>query len=218
MTGATYVPNAPNIPPGFAYFLVDFQIQNNGGAPIDLRRLQLVLVDEIGNQYALNPVASQSGTNPPMTGGFLNPSQLMLATVGYQIPAGLTSSTLTWTVVRSDTGEQVQVSIPYTGPGAENTVITLQSVEVSADLSSLLLVGQITNSGTQAVVIAQPDVTLRTPDGASYLMLSANPPFPWTVPPGQTLLYGATFQRPTTSDSAIFTLLNQPFQLTNLNS
>jgi hypothetical protein len=80
------------------------------------------------------------------------------------------------------------------------------------------MVGTIMNNGEQAVVVTQDDVWLRTPAGASYLMLSTNPAFPWTVPPGQTLQFGVTFQTPIGADTAVFTVLNQSFQLTNLSS
>jgi hypothetical protein len=80
------------------------------------------------------------------------------------------------------------------------------------------MIGTIINNGEQAVVVTQDDVWLRTPAGASYLMLSTNPAFPWTVPPGQTLQFAVTFQTPIGADTAVFTVLNQSFQLTNLSS
>jgi len=217
VTGVTYHPNDPNAPTGFSFFVVDFQILNTGPTALDVSQLQLTLVDEVGNQYALNPVASQLGVNAPLTGGFLNAGDSLSVSVGYQVPDGLISSSVTLTVVRRDTGDQVQVNIPYSGSNAaQSTTITLQSATVSADLTSMTLVGQINNNGDQTVVVTQENVTLRTPDGASYLLLATNPPFPWTVPAGQTLQYAVTFQTPLNTDTAVFTVLNQPFQLTNL--
>ncbi len=219
VTGVTYLPNDPNTPAGFAFYVVNFQIFNAGPTAEDVSKLRLVLVDEIGNQYALNPVASRLGENPPLTGGFLNPGTALPVSVGYQVPSGLISTSLTLTVIRSDTGDQVQVNLPFSGGNAaQSTIISLQSVEVSADLSNMNMVGTIMNNGEQAVVVTQDDVWLRTPAGASYLMLSTNPAFPWTVPPGQTLQFGVTFQTPIGADTAVFTVLNQSFQLTNLSS
>lgn len=219
VTGVSYLPNDPNSPPGFAFFVVDFQIFNAGTTALDVSTLQLTLIDEIGNQYALNPVASRLGLNAPLTGGFLNAGESLPISVGYQVPEGLVSTSVTLTVKRSDTGEQVLVNIPFSGRNAVlNTTITLQSVEVSADLTSMNMIGQITNNGSQPVVAEQDDVWLRTPDGASYLMLSTNPAFPWTIPPGQTLQYAVTFQTPIGADTAVFNVLNQSFQLTNLTS
>ncbi len=130
--------------PGFSFFVVDFQILNAGTTALDVSQLQLTLVDEVGNQYALNPVASRLGTNAPLTGGFLNAGEVLPVSVGYQVPDGLVSSSVTMTVVRRDTGDQVQVNIPYSGSNAaQSTFITLQSVTVSEDLTSMTMVGQI---------------------------------------------------------------------------
>ncbi|MDX1416089.1 MAG: DUF4352 domain-containing protein [Candidatus Promineifilaceae bacterium] len=217
VTNVTFYPNDPNAPSGFSFFVVDFQLFNPGPTPLDVSQLQLTLVDEVGNQYALNPVASRLGQNEPLTGGFLNAGATLPASVGYQVPDGLVSSSVTVTIFRRDTGDQVQVNIPYSGSNAaQSTTITLQSVTVSNDLTSMTMVGQVNNLGEQTLIVKQEDVTLRTPDGASYLLLATNPPFPWTVPAGQTLQYAVTFQTPINADTAIFNILNQPFQLTNL--
>lgn len=213
----TYMPDHPETPPGFAFFILDGTLLNTENTTVDAGTLRMVLIDESGNQYVQNPVASSLGANAPLTGGFVASGQTLPFSIGYQIPTGLSSTTLTAQVLRQDTGAGVQIKIPFSSKSAvEGANISLQSVEVSADLSSLILTGQITNGGTQPIVVAQSDVTLRTPDGASYLILSTNPPFPWTVPAGQTLLFVVTFQRPISSDTAVFTVLNQPFQLNNL--
>lgn len=216
VTGATYVPNSPQAPSGFAFFLVDFRVQNVGLTAVDVNNLQLVLVDEIGNQYALNPIASQVGNNPALTGGFLNAGGSLDASVGYQIPAGLVSNVLQWVVIDRTTGARTQVHIPFTGDNAAQfSTITLQSVQISTDGNNMSLTGQIINQGNQPVVVTPSDVSLRTADGAAYQLLSANPPFVWTAPPGQTTQYSVTYQRPNL-DTAVFTILNQPFQLNNI--
>lgn len=217
VTGASYIPDRPEAPPGFAFFLVDFEIQNVGLTALDTNRFQLTLTDQIGNQYALNPIASQLGNNPALS-GFLNAGQTRLATAGYQIPTGLVSTSLNWFVSQPDAGAQVQVTIPFNGGGQAGnlTQISLQSVTVSTDLSSLILTGQIANGGQQPVVVPEGAITLTTPDGSFYLLLSTNPAFPWTVAPGQTAPFSVTFQRPVNTDTAVFTVLNQPFQLQNL--
>lgn len=217
VTGATYVPDRPEAPPGFAFYLVDYQIQNVGLTAVDTSNLQLLLTDDLGNQYALNGPASQLGNYPPLS-GFLNAGQTVQATAGYQIPASLVSTNLNWIVARSGSNSRVQVTIPFNAGAnvAQGTAVSLQSVTTSADLTSLILVGQITNVGGQPVVVTEGDITLRTEDGAGYLLLSTNPAFPWTVGPGQTTPFSVSFQRPPTADSAVFTVLNQPFQLTGL--
>ncbi|MBK7895964.1 MAG: hypothetical protein WAS33_23105 [Candidatus Promineifilaceae bacterium] len=216
VNSTTYIADRPEIPPGFALFVVDYQIQNVGLTALDSGNLQLSLSDTIGNQYAISPLATQLG-NFPTLAGFLNANQVMQASAGYQIPLGLESDTLSWVVTNRNSGAQVYVTLPFTGgsAAAAGSAISLARVDVSTDLTSLILGGQVTNLGTQPIVITESDVSLQTDDGSIYLLLSTNPPFPWTVPPGQTLQYFLTYQRPPTA-TAVFRILNQGFQLTNL--
>ncbi len=216
VNSTTYIADRAEIPPGFALFVVDFQIQNVGLTAIDSGNLQLALVDNLGNQYVLSPLATQLGNLPPLS-GFLNANQITQASAGYQIPLGLSSNTLSWVVTNSRSGAQVYVTLPFTGgaAAAAGSAISLVRVDVSTDLVSLILGGQVTNLSTQPIVITESDVALQTQDGAIYLLLSTNPPFPWTVPPGQTLQFFLTYQLPPV-DTAVFRVLNQGFQLTNL--
>lgn len=216
VTGATYMPDRPEVPSGFAFYLVDFEIQNVGLTAVDVAQYQFILKDEVGNQFALSPVASQLGNYPPLA-GFINAGQSRQASAGYQIPRGLLSPSLNWVVNRSGSPSQIQVSIPFSGSpqAARGAAITLQDVEVSEDRTGLIITGEVANLGQQPLVISEENVSLRTDDGASYLLLSTNPAFPWSVPPGQTIQFRVTYQRPP-ANSAIFTVLSQPFQLTGL--
>jgi hypothetical protein len=216
VTGASYLPDRPETPPGFALYQVDYQIQNVGLSAFDTSNLQMTLIDDLGNQYATSALAGQLGNNPALD-GFVNAGQMAQATAGYQVPIGLSSSSLHWVVMRTDTGSQVQVNIPFTGPGGgtEGVDISLARAEVSPDLTNLQLGGQVTNLGTQPVVVTERDISLSTDDGSVYPILSTNPAFPWTVAPGQTAQFFLTFQRPPTA-TAIFIVLNRPFQLSGL--
>jgi hypothetical protein len=212
----SFLTNRPEAPAGFGFFLIDFVMQNVGLSAIDTSAYRFTLSDELGNQYALNPIASRLGNYPPLS-GFINAGQSATATAGYQIPAGLVSPNLTWTITAPD-GTQVQGILPFTAGGAagQSAVISLQQATITPDLSNLIIVGQVTNIGVQPLVIAPEDISLRTPAGSDYLLLATNPPFPWTVPPNQTLQFAVTYQRPIGSASAVFTILSQPFELSGL--
>jgi hypothetical protein len=216
VTGATYLPDRPEVPSGFAFYLVDFEVQNVGLTAVDISQYQFVLRDEIGNQFAPSPVASQLGNYPPLS-GFINANQSRQASAGYQIPRGLLSPSLNWIIGRSGSPGQIQVSIPFSGSpqAASGAAVSLQQVEVSEDRTALIITGEVANMGEQPLVISEENITLRSPDGASHLLLSTNPPFPWSIPSGQAIQFRVTYQRPP-GDSAIFTVLNQPFQLTGL--
>ena len=212
----SFLTNRPEAPAGFGFFLIDFVMQNVGLSAIDTSAYRFTLSDELGNQYALNPIASRLGNYPPLS-GFINAGQSATATAGYQIPAGLVSPNLTWTITAPD-GTQVQGILPFTAGGAagQSAVISLQQATITPDLSNLIIVGQVTNIGVQPLVIAPEDISLRTPAGSDYLLLATNPPFPWAVPPNQTLQFAVTYQRPIGSASAVFTILSQPFELSGL--
>lgn len=208
----------PESPPGFMFFLVNYQIQNAGNTILDTANLRFELNDEFGNRYALNSVASQLGTSPPLFGS-LNPGEVRDATAGYQLPVGLTSPTLIWVVsqVNDPAGQQVRVRIPFAVAGSDsgqNVLVVPQSAEVSLDGTSVTVVGQLTNTGEQPLIVDDAAVTL-TSDGTLYLKLSTNPSFPWVVPPGQTMTFSVAFQRPLSSE-AVFTVLGQPFLLSGL--
>ena len=213
---SSFVTNRPEAPAGFGFFLIDFVMQNVGLSAIDTSAYRFILSDELGNQYALNPIASRLGNYPPLT-GFINAGQSVTATAGYQIPAGLISPNLTWTITAPD-GTQVQANLPFTAGGSagQNAVISLQQATITGDLNNLIIVGQVTNVGVQPLVLTTDDISLRTPAGSNYLLLATNPSFPWTVPPNQTLQFAVTYQRPIGSSSAVFTILSQPFELSGL--
>ena len=91
-------------------------------------------------------------------------------------------------------------------------VSRLSGATITDDKTSLLMDGQITNLGSQQIVVTQQDLSLRTADGASFLLLATNPELAWTIPPGQTLLFFVRYQNPQ-AETAVFTVLNQSFQL-----
>jgi len=215
VNGATTLQDRPEAPANMAFFLVDFELKNLGLTALDTTSLDLLLVDELGNQFVLDAQASQLGNYPPLS-GFLNANESVQATAGYQIPVDLSSTSLRWLVAHGS-GGRVQVNIPFAGStsAGQLTNITLIRADVSSDLTSLILAGQITNLGEEQAVVTEGDVSLQTDDGVKYLLLSTNPPFPWTVPPGETRPYTVTFQRPQLA-TAVFTVLNQGFALTGL--
>lgn len=213
---ATAIYDQPQAPSGFIFYVIDFQLENVGVEAVDLAQLRFTLNDDLGNQYAFSTQAAQFGAYTPPTGAIL-PGEVQQASVGYQIPAGLSSPALTWSVRREGGTNEIRVLIPFAeseAGGAAGAEVSLQTASVSADGTGLLLSGQIGNSGTQPLVVNEGNVFLRS-DGTVHLMLSTNPAFPWVVPPGQTLAFSVSFQRPAEAQ-AEFTLLGQPFALTGL--
>jgi hypothetical protein len=216
VSGVAHLVDRPEAAEGFAFFMIDYQVQNVGGTSVQASSLTMVLADDLGNLYALNPAASPLGNHPSLNGS-IAPGLPVVATTGYQIPISLSSANLHWQVSISGTSSQIQVNIPFqeTTSAEQQVRITVQSATVSPDGGSLLIVGLINNESSQPLVVDINNVSLTTTTGTVFQMLSTNPAFPWTIPPGQTLQYGVTFQRPL-SGEAIFTILNQSFNLTGL--
>jgi hypothetical protein len=216
VNGVNVVYDRPEAPAGFAIFHIDYQVQNVGPEPVSSNMLTMVLADDLGNLYALNPVASQLGNNPPLSGS-IGAGQTVVATAGYQIPAGLSSSALRWQVSIVGTGSQIQINLPFqnSAESQQQVDVQVQEATVSSDGTSLLVVGQITNVSQETVVVDVNDVSLVDLTGTVFLKLSTNPAFPWTVPADETLLFGVTFQRPLGSE-ATFTILNRSFQFSGI--
>jgi hypothetical protein len=216
VTGATSLFDRPEAPPGFIFYLVDLQLENIGTEAVDLGQLRFALRDDLGNQYALNPQGSELGNNPAPA-GLLAAGESRLVSLAYQLPSGLTSPSVTLLIGREGGTGQVQVTLPFAGGGEEAmraSGVTLQNAEVSEDGTTLTLMGQVSNSGTQPLLVSEGNVSL-VANGTVHLMLSTNPAFPWVVPPGQAIPFTVSFQRPAGAE-AVFTLLNYPFQLTGL--
>lgn len=199
-----------------AYFLVDYQIQNNGQIPINAGALQFTLVDSIGSQYVLSLDASQIGNFQPLPQS-LGIGQPLQATAGYQVPNGLDPSSLGWVVKRLDTGEQIEVRAARAVAGESAVVsadITLDNASLVAEATSLLLQGSIANTGATSLVIDEADVALES-NGTAYLILSTNPRFPWLIAPGETISYSLTVQKPIDNSVATFLILDSSWQLDN---
>jgi hypothetical protein len=215
VTGVSYQVDRPEAPPGFAFLQIDYQVQNVGTETVDSNSLTMVLADDMGNLYALNPTASQLGNYRPL-GGTIAPGQTIVATAGYQIPTGLSSEVLRWQVTVTKTNSQIQVNIPFRDPtvAGQQAAVEVADADVTTDGTGLLITGNIINNGDQALVVEVTDVGLSS-NGTVHLMLSTNPAFPWTLAAGQRTVFAVTFQRPA-GDPAVFRVINHSFQLTGL--
>ena len=212
---SSFLYDRPEAPNGFAFFLIDYQLENISQQQLDASSINLLLNDTFGNVYALNPIAVQLG-NFPLGQGVVPPGQSINATAGFQIPAGLNSGSLTFVVSVPPNPAKVEIAIPFGGAvnQASNAVVSLSGAEVSLDGTSLVLTGQVTNLGDQPLIIEESDLGLQS-GGTIYLLFSTTPGFPWVVGAGQTTPFSVQFQRPAQAD-AVFTVLSYPFQLNGL--
>ncbi len=218
--GTSYMYEGPDVPEGWAYYLIDYQIENlSENSVLDPNRLRMELQDGIGAMYSLNLPASELGsfgylmlTVPPRT--------VAQGPAGYLVPAPLQGPKLSWTFSRLDTPESVvKVLIDFQNP--EQVIdqrlfsaVDLAGAELSSDQTLLSVWGTVLNNSDEPLIVAVDDVTLQGRDSEASLR-SADPALPWTIEPGSVVSFRLTYQRP--ADSTVtFTVLNHPFEIGGL--
>ncbi len=215
----SYVYDHPDTPEGWAFFQVDYQLENLSQETLDPNRFRMELQDGSGSTYSLNLPASQAGTF-----GYLMltipPNTVAMGTAGYLVPAPLQGPKLSWSFSRLDTPERVlKVLIDFQPPAqtvdpALLAAVSLTGAELSGDRTLLTVWGTVINNSDQELVVTLDDVTLR---GVEDLMAlrAADPALPWAVQPGTAFSFRLAFQRPS-SPVATFQVLNQPFEISGL--
>lgn len=215
--GASYLFNDASVPEGWAFYLVDYQIENLSQQVLDPNRFRMELQDGIGNTYSLNLPASEAGS-----WGYLSltipPNTVANGTAGYLVPAPLQGPKLKWSFSRIEAPDNVvKVLIDFTSP--EETIdpvqlanVELTKAELSGDRTLLSVWGTVVNNSEEAIEIAGDQVSLIGGEDEAAIR-AADPALPWSVAPGSVLSFKVTFQRPNTS-SATLTVLNQPFEIT----
>jgi len=217
--GTSYVYDAPDVPEGWAFYLVDYQIENLSPEVLDPNRFRMELQDGTGGLYSLNLPASQTGTF-----GYLiltiPPNTVAQGTAGYLVPAPLQGPKLCWSFSQLDTPEMVaKVLIDFEPPQEtidprQLAAVNLTGAELSGDRTLLSVWGTVLNNSEEELVVTMDDVTL---GGAGDFMplRAADPALPWTITPGTVLSFRLAFQRPSASVTT-FTVLNQPFEISGL--
>lgn len=198
----------------FSYFLVDYQLTNQGSTSFDTAQLNFALRDGAGNRYAVNKEASGAGNYLPLSDK-IDAGSVVSATVGYQIPDGVDSADLTWVIEYP----QEEVVVEVVDPASESMENKPLLAEVQIlktgliDASTILIEGDIRNNDTRPLTVQASDLSM-TSDSTVYSILSTNPGFPWVLEPNQQIPFTITAQRPYNTEQAMFTILNQSFGLT----
>jgi hypothetical protein len=203
---ATQLRSAENIPVGYILYQVEFELNNNGQDSINTSWFNLILVDDVGNQYQ-NQQATVASTD-------LQAGQSAQQIAAFQVPATLSNSAFNLFVSRIDGPETVNVRLPYTPATAQTSRIDLIEAQLSTDGTLLLLTGEIGNLGTEPLSVQASDIFLQS-DGQAYLIFETTPPLPWIVQPGTAVPFLLRTQRPSASE-AVIQIQGQAFSLQNL--
>jgi hypothetical protein len=212
------VENAPGIPVGSAFYLVDFTVENIGEDALDVANFVYELLDYARQKYKVSETASQLGPNPPPSGQLL-PGLSGTFMTGFEVPSNITGPILTWTFKPDSSFRgQAAVAVPLLGPTPTPDPRTQTRVQISQayytpDQAELVIVGSIANPTTALIPVGPADITLSTPEGILATLNSAEPSLPWRLSPGDTLDFTLRFSR-LPSITAILKILNNSFELT----
>ncbi len=212
------VENAPGIPVGSAFYLVDFTAENIGTDALNVSDFVFELLDYARQKYKLSDTASKLGPSPSPAGQLL-PGLSGTFTTGFEVPSNITGPILTW-VFKPDTAfrGQASVAVPLLGPTPTPDPRSQARVQVSQayytpDRSELVVVGSLMNPTLALIPVGPADIVLSTPEGVLATLNSADPALPWRLGPNDTLNFTLHFSR-LPSASAVLKVLSNSFGLT----
>jgi len=212
------VENAPGIPVGSAFYLVDFTAENIGEEVLNVADFAFELMDFARQKYKLSDTASKLGPNPP-PGGQLLPGLSGTFTTGFEVPSNITGPILTWNFKPNTSFKgQASVAVPLLGPTPTPDPRSQARVQISQayytpDQSELIIVGSIANPTTALIPVGPADIVLSTQAGVLATLNSTDPVLPWRLGPNDTLNFTLHFSR-LPSSPAILRILNNSFELT----
>jgi hypothetical protein len=212
--------DAPNLPIGTMYYMVEFSIENLGEQPLNTSLFTMQLQDGVGNIYLASPMASAYGNNGAIE-ETVAAGDTATGSAGYLVPNTLAGPMLIWTFSPSPSSEiWASVSIPHEGqvvtpiepPRAQ---VIIDDALPGKNGTTLLIEGQVRNVGGTPLVIETRDVTLSSSSGMGELVL-ANPPLPWNIEPGNSVFIELQFKKPD-APSALLTVMGFSFDISGLD-
>jgi hypothetical protein len=211
------VENAPGIPVGSAFYLVDFTAENLGNDPVNVADFVFELRDYAGQKYKLSDVASKLGPNPSPTGQLL-PGLSSTFMSGFEVPSNITGPVLTWGFKpEAAFNGQATVAVPLVGPTPTPDPRSQARVQItqayfSPDQTELIVAGGIGNPTNALILVNPADIVLSTPDGILATLKSAEPALPWRISPTDSVNFALHFSR-LPSNQSILKILSDSFKL-----
>jgi hypothetical protein len=208
-----------DLAPGTMYYLVEYTVENVGQTPLEPDQFSMTLSDGAGNTYLLSPPASGAGEFGRPSGE-IAPGASAQGSAGYLVPDPLQAGTLLWVFSpRAGSTALGSVSIPYAGeagmePSVAQVGVTVTDAFFSGDGNTLILEGEVQNTGTEPVTIEAADISLSSSAGLGELTSEA-PPLPWTIEQGETRVIELQYQRPDAS-SVLLEILGYSFEIDGL--
>jgi hypothetical protein len=204
--------------PGTVAYVVEFTLENTGSAAVNTVEAAMKLQDGSGAVYLSAVEASAVGDFGPLSAE-LAPGASTSASAGYLVPETLAGPTLIWTFApNAGAALLASVGIPYEGGPAVASggqfSAALTDAFLSSDGATLIIEGEIRNTGQTPLTFELRQISLTSSAGLSVLQLAA-PPLPWIVQPGQAQIVELQYARPN-APAALLTLAGYSFEIQNL--
>lgn len=214
---ARLILNAPGVPQGSAFYIVDFTAENTGADAVDVAGFFIELQDFTKQKYPLSETASALGPNSPPRGQLL-PGIAATFMSGFEVPSNVTGPVLIWIFKPNAAFKaQANVAVPLIGPTPTpdpRSRLTVQITQASfnVDQTEMIIVGGIGNPTGAPISVSAADISLSTPEGNLATIKGAEPALPFNVGPGQTLTFSLRFSR-LPGTSAVLKVMFASFQL-----
>ncbi len=198
------------------YFVIEYQVTNESGAPRDATFFDMVLEDSSGQRYTLNEAATTWGRYGRLSRS-LAAGEVAQGSAGYQVPRTMPSP-VTW-IVRSDptSANSTRFSLSYTPPqpGPPQPDVELSSAFADGPRNVIVINGTIYNDGESPLIVTLENVKLTYSGGASSLQASM-PLLPWNIAPDGYQEFELQFFRPSGVNSVLLEILGFTFRIEGL--
>jgi len=198
------------------YFVVDYQVTNNGAADSDPLFFDMSLEDGDGQRYMLNESATGWGEYGPLTAP-IAPGETAVGSAGYIVPKDI-QPPATW-VFRNDatSANSARFVLPYAPPklGPPEPDVLLDDVFYDANRDVIVINGTVYNDGESDLVVTLDNVQLTSSQGNGTVQ-ATSPLLPWTVSPGDSQSFEIQFLPPPGVDAVMLEMLGFTYRIEGL--
>ena len=198
------------------YFIVEYQVTNESSEEMNAAFFDMVLQDNAGQRYTLDPTATSQGQYGALT-RILAYGETAAGSAGYAVPRTM-SSPVTW-IFRSDTlsANSTQFALTYEAPQPGPAVpdVQLSSVFDDATRNVIVINGTLYNDGESPLVVTLDNIKF-TYNGGSGTLQASTPLLPWNIEPDGFHAFEVQFSRPQGTDSAILEILGFTYRIEGL--
>jgi len=198
------------------YFIIEYQVTNESDKEMNATFFDMVLEDNAGQRYTLDPTATNRGQYGALT-RILAYGETATGSAGYVVPRTMPSP-VTW-IFRSDTisANSTRFALTYEPPQPGPAIPDVQLSDVFDDAPRNVIVinGTIYNDGESPLSVTLDNIKFTYSGGAGTLQAST-PLLPWNVGPDGFQDFEVQFSRPRGVDSAILEILGFAYRIEGL--